>query len=255
MRQRAGPLVKECRALRPRFKKPETAEDEKKKNRLRREQNGTFERKQVDRLELMLALMGRNGWHYTLTFDSEHLPGDFRGVRRELQSFFRRCKRWRESRGESAAFDYIYCIEGLHGDRRYHVHLILDYYQIGPSEVEYLWRRGMVNPGDEPGPVLLKHGGFRRMAEYLNKERTDGFVIPIGRHPWSASKSLRDKLPKPEKWTDDSGVIDVPDDAVWVSRGSTENDFGAYYYASWIESRARTTYQDRAHARGNNLVI
>lgn len=155
-----------------------------------------------------------------------------------------------------AAFDYVYCIEGLHGNRRYHVHFVTDYYQIGKSEIEYLWRRGMINPDDEPGPVLQKRGGFRRLAEYFNKERTDGFIIPIGRHPWSVSKSLRDKLPKPEKWTDDCGEIIVPQDAVWVSSPCRlSNDFGVYNYVSWIEPRARTTYQDRAHARGNNLVI
>lgn len=251
MRQRAGPLVKECRALRPKFTRTDTATDKKQKIKLRREQNGTFERRQVDRLELLLALMGRNGWMHTLTFDSEHLPGDFRGVRRNLQAFFKRCKRWRESLNKPPGFDYIYCIEGLHGNRRYHVHLVTDYRQLGPAEINYLWRRGMV----DSEPVLLRQGGFRRLAEYLNKERTDGFVIPIGRHPWSASKSLREKLPHPEKWKDTSGVIEIPDNAVWARRGCTENDFGAYYYASWIEEDARATDKNRARARTNNLEM
>ena len=48
VRQRAGPLVKECRALRPRLKSADTDTDRKAKLKLRREQNGTFERKQVD---------------------------------------------------------------------------------------------------------------------------------------------------------------------------------------------------------------
>lgn len=84
-RQRAGPLVKECRALRPRFGPDDTATDRKEKEQLRRRQYGTFERRQVDRLELRLALLGFRGTMHTLTFDSEHLPQRFNGVRLALE--------------------------------------------------------------------------------------------------------------------------------------------------------------------------
>ena len=250
-RQRAGPLVKECRALRPRFGPDDTATDRKEKAELKRRQNGTFERRQVDRLELRIALFGYNGWMHTLTFDNEHLPQDFKGVRRALRAFFGRAQHWRTSVGKEPTFDYAYAIEGLHGERRYHIHLITEENQLGPAEVQYLWRNGIV----DSEPVLLTQGGFRRLAEYLNKERTDGFVIPIGRHPWSCSRSLTAKLPPPEKWKDaDSGIV-VPDDAVYVRRGCTENDFGAYYYASWIERPARATDISRACAHAFNLEI
>lgn len=92
-RQRAGPLVKECRALRPRLGTEDTAEDRKQKNELRRTQDGTFERRQVDRLELRLALMGYQSTMHTLTFDDAHLPQNFRGVRRALEAFFKRAQR------------------------------------------------------------------------------------------------------------------------------------------------------------------
>lgn len=252
-RQRAGPLVKECRAQRPRFGPEDTDADHNAKAELKRKQNGTLDRRQVDRLELRLALIGRTAVMYTLTFDREHLPRDFKGVRRELQNFFKRVQRWRERLGKPVTIDYIYCIEGLHGDRRYHVHFIADYYELSPEEVRFLWRCGEVDTEyvlEQNRKVCLANnraieidrGGFRRIAEYLNKERTDGWVIPIGRHPWSCSRTLTEKLPAAEKWKDASGVITVPDDAVWVRRGSVENDWGAYYFASWIErENARAT--------------
>ena len=111
-------------------------------------------------------------------------------------------------------------------------------WRIGGVDVEYVLEpnRKVCLANNEV--VEVDRSGFRRIAEYLNKERTDGFVIPIGRHPWSCSRSLRAKLPPPEKWKDSSGVIDVPRDAVWVRRGSVDNDWGAYYYASWIEPRS-----------------
>lgn len=249
-RQRAGPLVKECRALRPRLGS-DTAADDAAKRELRRRENGTFERRQVDRLELRLALMGYRSSMHTLTYDSAHLPKDFREVRASLANFFKRVQRWRAGLFRPPTFDYIYCVEGLHGNRRYHVHLVTQDDDLSAAEVSYLWHNGMV----DNEPVLMEKGGFRRLAEYLNKERTDGFVIPIGRHPWSCSRTLTRRLPPPEKWHDTDGGIAVPDDAVWVRRGMNENDFGCYHYASWIEKPARATDMNRACARALNLEI
>lgn len=223
--------------MRPRFRDDDSAQDRFAKSSIKKYERTAVNRKAVDRLELALALFGRNGWMHTLTFDNDHLPRDFRGVRTELASFFRRVKRWREGLSKPPGLRYIYAIEGLHGNRRYHIHLITDYYELAPAEVQYLWRRGMV----DSEPVLLKDGGYRRLAEYLNKERTDGLVIPIGRHPWSCSRSLTAQMPAPEKWKDTSGVIEVPENAVWLRRGNTENDFGAFYYASWILPDSRAT--------------
>lgn len=250
-RQRAGPLVKECRALRPRFGAEDTAEDHKAKSEIKKYTRCAVNRKQVDRLELRLALMGPHATHYRLSFDNEHLPADFKGVRRALRSFLGRASRWLAKRGRDGPLDYIYCIEGLHGERRYHIHFVCDYYEICPAEMRYLWKFGDV----EDFPVLDKHayldpktgervevsnGGYRRLAEYFNKERPDGFIIPVGRHPWSCSKSLNARLSPPERWTDTSGIIEVPDNVLWARRGGTTNDFGAYYYGSWIETPRAT---------------
>ena len=96
--------------------------------------------------------------------------------------------------------------------------------------MRHLWTAGDVD--DEP--VLMREGGYRRLAKYFNKERPDGFVIPLGKHPWSCSRGLKAQLPEPERWRDDSGLIEVPDNVIWCRKGAHENDFGAYYYASYI---------------------
>lgn len=242
-RQRAGTLVKECRALRPRFRADDSALDHRAKAELKKYQKSAVNRRQVDRLEIRLAVLGPLGTHYTLTFDDEHLPRDFSGVRRALRAFFARVKRYL---GDSEPLDYIYAIEGLHGDHRYHIHFVAPYNRLSPAEVAYLWRQGSVD--DEPvlrtrsfrdpesgAWVKVSDGGYLRVAEYLNKERTDGIIIPIGRHPWSCSRSLNAKVPAPEIWMDSTNAIEIPNTAIWARRGSMENDFGAYYYASWIE--------------------
>lgn len=225
-RQRAGPLVKECRAIRPRFSPEDTRQERRDKKEIINSPYSAVCRSQADRLELRLALFGYEGDHYTLTFDDEHLPKNFAGVRNRLRAFFGRAKRWRHDQ----PFDYIYCIEGRHGDHRYHIHLVLRNTEFSPAEIRFLWKYGLVD--DEP--VLMKTGGFRRLAEYFNKERSDGFIIPVGRHPWSCSRSLLQKLPAPERWKDSSGVIEIPNEISWSVRGNRTNDFGAYYYGSYI---------------------
>lgn len=243
-RQQAGNLVKECRALRPRFSREDSAQDHRLKAELKRYQKSAVSRHQVDRLEIRLAVLGPQGTHYTLTFDNDSLPEDFPGVRRALRAYFGRVKRYLGDTGPP--LDYIYAIEGLHGDHRYHVHFCAPYDRLSPAEVQYLWRDGLV----DNEPVLRSHtyqdpkthewvkvcdGGYRRLAEYFNKERTDGIIIPIGRHPWSCSRSLNAKVPAPERWMDSTNAIEIPSTAVWARRGSMENDFGAYYFGSWIE--------------------
>ena len=251
-RQRAGPLVKECRALRPRFGAEDPPDVLAGKRQAKKYEKTAVTRSSIDRLELRLALLGWHGTHYTLTFDDEHLPKNFDGVRRALRAFLERVKRWRKKLGKDPAMDYIYVIEGLHGNHRWHIHFICDYYEgLSPAEIHKLWRGGDV---DDDEPVLLDGRAFRRLAVYFHKERRDGYFIPLGKHPWSCSRSLSAKLTPPEKWKDESGVIEPPANAIWPSTptGRAEhfdNGWGQYYKLSWVEpdgSRACARAQARA---------
>lgn len=233
-RQHSGPLVKECRALRPRLSSDDTRDDQRAKKEILRYTHTPVCRTQADRLELRLAQFGHEGMHYTLTFADNWLPDNFNGVRKAWRAFKAKSDRWKNER----PFDWIYAIEGLHGDHRYHIHAILRYSDFSPAEVEWLWKYGSV----DMEVVLQKDGGYRRLAEYLTKERTDGVWIPIGRHPWSCSRSLSQKIPPPEKWRDASGVIEIPDEVMWARRGQTVNDFGAYYYGSYIYQKDSALY-------------
>ena len=57
-RQRAGPLVKECRALRPRLSKDDDPYTTAEKKSLQKRMRSAVCHGPVDRLELMLALFG-----------------------------------------------------------------------------------------------------------------------------------------------------------------------------------------------------
>lgn len=231
--QRSGPLVKECRSLRPRLSKTDDPYIRAEKRALKKRMDSAVCHGPIDRLELLLALFGYEGSHYEMSFDDEFLPRDFKGVRSRLSTFFKRCKRWKNGR----AFDYIYAIEYGSQHCRYHVHLILRDSEFSPTEVRHLWKYGWV----DDSPVLRDSGGYRRLAKYFNKEPSDGFFLPVGRHAWSCSRTLRAKLPPPEEWEDDSGVIEVPETAFWRSSPAgpecVPNEFGVYYYYSFIEPK------------------
>ena len=59
-------------------------------------------------------------------------------------------------------------------------------------------------------------------------------MIPVGRHAWSASRTLSAKLPPVERWKDPSGEIPVPRVVYWQTGAEITNDFGEHYFKSWI---------------------
>ena len=209
VRQRAGPLVKECRYQRPTLRKGDLPSVQREKQKILSMTKGAlFRRTPEDRLELMLGLFGWGATVYTLTFD------------------------------------YVYAIEGRHGDKRFHIHLVLRDTDFTLEEVRFLWPGGFVD-----GEPLLQgpEDSFRRMARYLVKERHDGWVIPLGARTWVASRSLYGKLPAVEKWRAEDGNIPVPNQATWAEENCTRNPFGAYHYAAYI---TRYTYNNaRVRAR------
>lgn len=235
VRQRAGPLVKECRALRPRLSAADTPYQRAEKNKiLQPPKDSAVCRSSVDRLELRLALFGFGGSHYALTFDEEHLPHCYADLHKAWRSFKRRLQLWHGGK----PFDYIYIPEGLHGDHRYHIHVILRDADFPPVIVRALWRFG----GDVDDEPLLRgpYDSYRRLAVYLSKERRDGTVHPVGSRSWVASRSLNAKLPPPERFTDGSGFIHIPRGVRISGTYATRNEFGQYHYAWYINGKNST---------------
>lgn len=237
VRQRAGPLVKECRSVRPRLSANDTPWDRTEKNKiLRPPKDSSVCRTPVDRLELRLALFGYEGSVYTLTFDREHEPQRWEETRRIWKSYLYRLRKWR-----GQPFDYVYLIEGRHGNHRYHFHVVLRDSDFSPAEVRHLWKYGSI-VDDEP---LLKgpRDTYRRTAKYFNKEATDGIVIPIGSKTWICSRSLLHKLPPTEAWRDTTCDIVIPERVRCSGSYATANAFGAYRYAWYIESEPERQYK------------
>lgn len=241
-RIRAGPLVKECRMIRPRYCDGEPRDDRRQKRELKDMQHSALTWRQVDQLEIRLALLGFSATHYVLTFAPEHLPPNFKVLQKRWDAFMKRVRRHRRG----VPLDYVYVIEGLHEGGRYHIHFICRSDDLSPEEVRFLWRYGMVNDT----PVLKWETkkdlqtkrwykyckeGFRGLAYYLLKERLAG-IIPVGKRKWNSSRTPGMKCPLVEVWEDTSPEITVPPDAVYKSLPAGRfNRFGSFYYADWIE--------------------
>lgn len=219
--------------MRPRLSKTDSAFERAEKNKiLLPPRDSAVCRTRVDRLELLLALFGFEGWSYVLTFDDDHLPDSYGGVRKRWRLLLARMKAYHGS-----VPDYVYLIEGKHGDHRYHLHLTVRYCDFPPLVMETLWRDGYVESGQ---PLLL--GGwdsYRRTAKYYCKERSDGITIPIDARTWVASRSLTRKLPEVERFESDTGKIDFPDDYRACGRYTVDNAFGHYQYGWYIEQDPR----------------
>lgn len=231
MRQRAGPLTKELRYIRPQLRPGDLPSVRVEKNEIIRDiRDRSFRRTPKDRLELMLALMGWGCSIYTLTFADETLPatfGETRGVWRNYKKGL--------SRRHGGAFPYVYVIEGLHGDHRWHVHAVLRDADFDEADVLRHWGGGNI---EDVQPLLDDvHKTFRQRAGYFIKERRDGLVIPKGVKQWVASPMLYNGLPPPVKKLVRSGSIRSPSPAdLWAMTGDQKNNaYGAYRYKTWIK--------------------
>lgn len=225
-RQQCGPLVMEKRFVRARAAAGDTDEDRREKLELR--SKAAIWDDPVSRLECKLAHFGWYGIHYVLTFDAASLPGNFRALRRELRNFVRRLARIRQRFLGDSAYKAIFCVEGLHGGGRYHIHAVLDAREISEWQVQQCWGRGVV----AASPVLLDRDAFRRLALYFRKERCDGERFPLGCHHVSSRGLPAGTM---EAWRADTGEIRIPEGAVVLrQRGPYSTPFGGYAYAKYL---------------------
>lgn len=226
-RQRAGPLVINAAALRPRFL-PEGQAPRTPQRYLRTACN----RLAADRVEARLALIGWGATEYVLTFADEWLPKKYRGVQNSFALFRKQVGRWRAKCGKPPDWDWLAVIEGKHGDHRWHLHFICDYAEMTQPELQHVWKYGGV---EDERPVLLDRDGFWRLARYITKETRDGWIIPIGAQEFTTSRALRGKVPPPETWTADSRRFTPPRDAICFrkGRGSDDEPFDAGWSYVW----------------------
>ena len=224
VRQRAGPLIKELVTDRRGYLQRYGV------NAVRNRCGPAMSRSSVDKLELRLALFGYSGIFYTLTFADEYLPDSRSGVMRIWEAFCKRLKRW--NKGKSLDY-YVYRIEGLHGDHRYHIHAFLRDEDFPPAVVRYLWDWGEAYDVPYNYKKIRAENGYRKLAVYFTKELPE-----VGTHPWGCSRKLSKLLPLPEVRPSATGHPRGPKGAILLPakprEGPSMGDWGLFYYAKYL---------------------
>ena len=186
-------------------------------------------RTSLDKLELRLALFAYDGIFYSLNFDNAHLPANWAGVERVWDAFLKRLRRWSRKPVEF----YVYRMEGLHGDHRYHIHAFLREQDFPPAVVQYLWTWGSAYDVRWDRARVLSEGGYRGLAIYFTKE-----VPEVGRHPWGCSRALSKYIPPPEVTTCKSGMVRLPKGATPLPMQGRDRpqlgDWGLYGYSRYL---------------------
>lgn len=170
VRQRAGPFVKAFSTDRACF----VRRSKDSKGLIRKRAGPAMCRTSVDKLELRLALFGFDGVFFTLTF-APGAPARRSGRRSGCVGCLPQAAGPLESahgQGRQPDF-YVYRIEGLHGDHRYHIHAFLRDSDFPPTVVRYLWDWGEVD--DEPWDRkrVLAEKGYWNLARIFTKEATE----------------------------------------------------------------------------------
>lgn len=226
VRQRAGPFVKALVTDRRCFIRRNCDSRET----IRKRCGPAMSRTSVDKLELRLALFGYDGIFYTLTFTDEYLPDNLSGVMRIWDAFLKRLRRWRRDQPMDY---YVYRVEGLHGDHRYHIHCFLRDQDFPPAVVRYLWDWGEVYDVPYDRRRILEEHGYRGLAIYFTKELPE-----VGRHPWGCSRALSRLIPPPDVRVSRTGRLSIPNRAVRLplpprDRPDTQQ-WGLFQYARYL---------------------
>lgn len=115
------------------------------------------------------------------TYRDAEMPGGEAGVRRDIQNYIRRVKRWRRRKG-LLEMKYVYVIEVKVSERtgvlRWHFHMVMS--GMDRDVAEQMWGHGDYTNADrlQPGEK-----GCEALAKYMTK-------CPMGSKRWAGSKNL-----------------------------------------------------------------
>ena len=190
-----------------------------------------LQRDSIDKLEIRLAMFGVYGTFYTLTFNNENLPENLDGVEKAWNAYLTRLKRHRAAHGQRTDFFYVYRIEGKHGDKRWHVHVFLDWRDIPPYIVRALWDYGTSYAVKWNKKRILSAKGYRGLAIYFTKEKPE-----VGKHRWGCARSLSRAVPPVEFSFQSAPNIRIPPGAIPLRADKCKvSSWGVYSFARWLE--------------------
>lgn len=162
----------------------------------------------------------RGDWHMVLTLAPEHETKDYERLRYYWRHFVQRLRRLRKRQGHKSPV-YLYVLEGLHGDKRLHIHALFQAEEGMKEAVAQCWSFGLV----QAIPIeTLEHRD--EVARYIAKE-----PIKLGKHQYTASLNCV----KPKRWPaytiPDGAEPTLPDGYAVVRKSEDyQNKVGSFRY-------------------------
>ncbi len=197
----------------------------------------------------------------TTTYADDFLPPNYDIAARRLRAFFARYRPARKARG--LPFDYVYVIEGEHGDKRIHHHMILPADGGNAELIRELWRYGSMDIetirqfglrpirgspslqlseyiemfGPDKGPGHYEIDCYHKVAMYMTKEPRK-----TGRARWQARMYTPSKgLAQPvvlERTLEPGERYEPPDNVVQLSAERKDNRYGDFGYTfGWVKNQ------------------
>ncbi len=178
------------------------------------------------RLEMELAAnFVRGDIVATLTYDDEHLPSDRATVIRDLQRTVRALRPVWAAAG--AELRYIYRVEHVHGEGRWHIHLVCNATGDDYGALQAAWGRGHV----EAHPFRVdRDQNYETLARYLCKEKRDR----LGHRLWSCSRNLRKPVRDSRRVGNDQELTPPPGVTVLMDTGDVRTAYGRYRYIKYL---------------------
>lgn len=187
------------------------------------------DKKSAQKLEFIIASNFEFGdLHVVLTFSDDVLPDCRDDALDFIKKFIRALRKSRKAR--ELELKYIYVLEGNHGDKRWHFHIILNRVGNDLQELQTIWPYGEVHIEH------IDERGYEGLAQYLTKEpREHG-----GRNglpAWVASRGL--KKPEVESgWVPDDVTVTAPPGAIILEmQPPYRNEFGEFAYIKYLLPR------------------
>ena len=197
------------------------------------------------RLEMLLAAnFTSHDFHLTLTYRDADLPATRAEAVKRVRKFFAMLREYRKARG--LPLKYVYVTEGLHGDKRYHHHIVLN-----ATAGDYELVRSLWIWGDQIDFEPIAAREYEELARYITKEAHEG--RPNGAQLWTTSRGLT-KPTIETSWVDDNETLVPPAGCYVIEREERQNEFAGYSYLKYRIERPQPR-RTRPHRIKSSIPI
>lgn len=174
------------------------------------------------RLEMLLAAnFTKRDLFVTPTYRDGDLPRTRKEAQADMQRFIRALRDVRKRLG--IPLRYVYVTENVHGEGRFHHHLIINATERDLETLISLWGHGTVHV------ELLAKKEWDGWAEYMAKESGDR---PVGARMWTPSRNL-EKPKVTTHYVPDNVTIATPINVHIIERDERVTEYGYYGYIKY----------------------